>query len=78
MKTDDLIALMAADAKKPASPFPVTRRLGPAALVGAAVALAAADNLARRARHGRSRRLAQLLDEDALHRRACRRRISPR
>ncbi len=41
MKTDDLIALMAADAKKPTSPFPVIRRLGPAALVGAAVALAA-------------------------------------
>ncbi len=40
MKTDDLIALMAADAKKPASPFPVTRRLGPAALVGAVVAFA--------------------------------------
>jgi hypothetical protein len=40
MKTDDLIALMAADAKKPAAPFPVTRRLGPAALVGAVVALA--------------------------------------
>lgn len=40
MKTDDLIALMAADAKKPASPFPVTRRLGPAALVGAIVAFA--------------------------------------
>jgi len=41
MKTDDLIALMAADAKKPTPPFPVTRRLGPAAFVGAAVALAA-------------------------------------
>jgi hypothetical protein len=40
MKTDDLIALMAADAKKPAAPFPVTRRLGPAALVGAVVAFA--------------------------------------
>lgn len=40
MKTDDLIALMAADAKKPASPFPVTRRLGPAALVGAVIAFA--------------------------------------
>jgi hypothetical protein len=40
MKTDDLIALMAADAKKPASPFPVTRRLGPAALLGAIIAFA--------------------------------------
>jgi hypothetical protein len=38
MKTDDLIALMAADAKKPAAPFPVTRRLGPAALIGAVIA----------------------------------------
>ena len=40
MKTDDLIALMAADAKKPAAPFPVIRRLGPAALIGAVVAFA--------------------------------------
>ena len=40
MKTDDLIALMAAGANKPASPFPVTRRIGPTALVGAVVALA--------------------------------------
>ena len=40
MKTDDLIAMMAADANKPASPFPVTRRLGPAALIGAVVAFA--------------------------------------
>lgn len=40
MKTDDLIALMAADAKKLAAPFPITRRLGPAALVGAVVAFA--------------------------------------
>jgi hypothetical protein len=40
MKTDDLIALMAADAKKPAAPFPVTRRLGPAALATAVVAFA--------------------------------------
>lgn len=41
MKTDDLIALMAADAKKPARPFPVTRHLGVAAFVGAIVAFAA-------------------------------------
>ena len=41
MKTDDLIALMAADAKKPVAPFPVTRGLGPAALIGAGIALAA-------------------------------------
>ena len=40
MKTDDLIALMAADAKRPAAPFPVTRRLATAALVGAAIAFA--------------------------------------
>jgi hypothetical protein len=40
MKTDDLIALMAADAKKPTSPLPVSRRLGPAALIGAVVAFA--------------------------------------
>ncbi len=40
MKTDDLIALMAADAKTPAAPFPITRRLGPAALIGAVVAFA--------------------------------------
>ena len=38
MKTDDLIALMAADAKTPAAPLPVTRRIGPAALVGAVIA----------------------------------------
>lgn len=38
MNTDDLIAIMAADAKKPVAPFPVTRRLGPAALIGAIVA----------------------------------------
>jgi len=41
MKTDDLIALMAADAAKPAMPMPVTRRLAPAALIGAAIAFAA-------------------------------------
>lgn len=41
MKTDDLIALMAADAKTPATPMPVTRRLGPAALLGAVIAFAA-------------------------------------
>lgn len=41
MKTDDLIALMAADATKPAAPLPVTRRLAPAALIGAAIAFAA-------------------------------------
>jgi len=40
MKTDDLIALMAADAKKPTAAFPATRRLGPAALIGAVIALA--------------------------------------
>jgi len=38
MKTDDLIALMAADAQKPVAQFPVTRRLGPAALIGAIAA----------------------------------------
>ena len=38
MKTDDLIALMAADAKTPAAPLPVTRRIGPAALLGAVIA----------------------------------------
>jgi len=41
MKTDDLIALMAVDAQKPVSPFPITRRLGPAALIGAVIALLA-------------------------------------
>ncbi|MDP3491872.1 MAG: DUF1109 domain-containing protein [Hyphomonadaceae bacterium] len=41
MKTDELIALLATDAKKPATPFPVMRRLGPAALAGAIIALAA-------------------------------------
>jgi hypothetical protein len=41
MKTDDLIALMAADAKAPAIPMPVTRRLGPAALAGAGIAFVA-------------------------------------
>lgn len=40
MKTDDLIALLAADAKKQARPFPVTRHLGLAALAGAIVAFA--------------------------------------
>jgi hypothetical protein len=39
MKTDDLIALMSTDVK-PARPYPVTRLLGPAALVGAVVAFA--------------------------------------
>lgn len=38
MKTDDLIALLASDAAKPVSPFPVTRRLGLAAFGGAIVA----------------------------------------
>jgi hypothetical protein len=41
MKTDDLIALMAADGTKPATSMPVTRRLAPAALIGAVIALAA-------------------------------------
>lgn len=40
MKTDDLIAIMAADAKRPVSSFPVTRRLGVAALLGAMIAFA--------------------------------------
>lgn len=40
MKTDDLIAMMATDAKRPVSPFPVTRRLGVAALLGAMIAFA--------------------------------------
>ena len=39
MQTDDLIALMAADARKPVTPFPVTRRIGLAAFIGAIASL---------------------------------------